>query len=80
MVYLHWKRPRPKKMACIEMEVFIFVHYLYTTTQVHYLSKTDRCKFPLGSVHILSVSVSVSVLDSVNEPLHRTFYMTYLNA
>ena len=38
------------------MEVFIL------------LRDRDQCKFPLGSVHILLVSILVS--GSVNEPLH----------
>ena len=62
MVSLHWQTPRqrPRKKWLVQncMEVFIL------------LRDKDQCKFPLGSVHILLVSVSVSVLvsDSVNEP------------
>ena len=39
----------------------------------------DRCKFPLGSVHILLVSVSVliSVSGAVNEPLVLTSQITF---
>ena len=33
------------------------------------LRDRDRCKFPLGSEHILLVSVSFSVSGSANEPL-----------
>ena len=62
----HRDREREKesliKMICIEL-----CGGVHTTV----LRDRDRCKFPFGSVHILSVSVlvSVSVSGSVNEPV-----------
>ena len=47
----------------------------------YFSETTDQCKFPLGSVHILSVfasaSVSVLVSDSLKEPLFQLHKQTF---
>ena len=62
MVRLHWPRQRPRLIAKpIELGLMIMFEVVAVNLD------RDRCKFSIGSVHILLVSVS----GSVNEPLLR---------
>ena len=62
MVCLHWLRPSPRLIP-IPMELGLMINF----GSGYSGPKPKLMQISIGSVHILSVSVSVS--DSVNEPL-----------
>ena len=76
-VFLHWTRPRARpRQRQRPMQLGSMIMF----RSVHTEPRLRPMQISFGSVHILSVSVAVSVSGSVNEPLRSTFYITVKGA